>query len=86
MGTACAAAGSARKCGKRFTTYERANCKMPMIVNRTAIAPAYDREKNPQRLMRALHKRPVPPNTWMPPSTASSSASWRLGEREIRAA
>jgi transcriptional repressor NrdR len=47
-------------CGKRFTTYERIELSMPVVVKTSGYRSAYDREKIRIGFMRALHKRPVP--------------------------
>jgi transcriptional repressor NrdR len=47
-------------CGKRFTTYERVELAMPVVVKSSGFRTAYDREKIRTGFMRALHKRPVP--------------------------
>ena len=49
-----------KDCGKRFTTYERVELSMPMVVKSSGHRTAYDREKIRTGFMRALHKRPVP--------------------------
>ncbi|MGD0835384.1 MAG: transcriptional regulator NrdR [Polyangia bacterium] len=47
-------------CGKRFTTYERVDEALPMVVKRDARREAYDRAKVVAGLHRACEKRPVP--------------------------
>jgi len=47
-------------CDKRFTTYERIELAMPVVVKSSGFRTAYDREKIRTGFMRALHKRPVP--------------------------
>ena len=47
-------------CSKRFTTYERVELSMPMVVKSNGNRVPYDREKMRTGFMRALHKRPVP--------------------------
>jgi len=51
-----------RACGRRFTTYERAESepRLRVIKKDGTTREAYDRDKIRQGLMRALHKRPVP--------------------------
>jgi len=51
-----------RACGRRFTTYERAESepRLRVIKKDGTTREAYDRGKIRQGLMRALHKRPVP--------------------------
>jgi transcriptional repressor NrdR len=47
-------------CDKRFTTYERVELAMPVVVKASGYRTAYDREKIRTGFARALHKRPVP--------------------------
>jgi transcriptional repressor NrdR len=47
-------------CEKRFTTYERVELQMPVVVKTNGYRTAFDREKIRIGFMRALHKRPVP--------------------------
>lgn len=47
-------------CSKRFTTYERVELQMPMVVKTSGYRTAFDREKIRTGFVRALHKRPVP--------------------------
>ena len=48
-------------CGRRFTTYERAESEPRLrVIKKDGTRVAYDRGKIRQGLMRALHKRPVP--------------------------
>jgi transcriptional repressor NrdR len=49
-----------QSCGKRFTTYERVELQMPMVVKTSGYRTAFDREKIRTGFARALHKRPVP--------------------------
>jgi transcriptional repressor NrdR len=47
-------------CAKRFTTYERVELQMPMVVKTSGYRTSFDREKIRTGFVRALHKRPVP--------------------------
>lgn len=47
------------KCDRRFTTYERAELAMPMVVKRNGSRNEYDPEKLKASLKLALRKRPV---------------------------
>ncbi len=47
-------------CSKRFTTYERVELQMPVVVKTNGYRTSFDREKIRIGFMRALHKRPVP--------------------------
>ena len=46
-------------CGKRFTTFERVELNMPIVVKRTGLKREYDREKIRASMKLALRKRPV---------------------------
>ena len=70
-------------CGKRFTTYERVELQMPMIVKHNGNRTAYDREKIRIGFMRALHKRPVPTEYVDAAITRIEQRILALGEREI---
>ncbi|BET25187.1 transcriptional repressor NrdR [Limnobacter thiooxidans] len=47
-------------CGKRFTTYERAELFLPAIVKKDGSRVDYSKDKLRGSLMLALRKRPVP--------------------------
>ena len=70
-------------CGKRFTTYERVELQMPMVVKQNGNRPAYDREKIRIGFMRALHKRPVPTQYVDAAITRIEQRVLALGEREV---
>lgn len=70
-------------CGKRFTTYERVELQMPMIVKQNGNRTIYDREKIRTGFMRALHKRPVPTEYVDAAITRIEQRILALGEREI---
>jgi transcriptional repressor NrdR len=72
-----------QECGKRFTTYERVELQMPMIVKQNGNRTAYDREKIRTGFMRALHKRPVPTEYVDAAITRIEQRILALGEREI---
>src|SRR5258705_5946980 len=46
-------------CGKRFTTYEIAELRLPQVVKQNGKREEYSTEKIRVSFMRALHKRPV---------------------------
>ncbi|HET8694017.1 MAG TPA: transcriptional regulator NrdR [Aquabacterium sp.] len=48
-----------QSCDKRFTTYERAEIELPVIVKRDGRRTDYDRAKLKSSLLIALRKRPV---------------------------
>jgi transcriptional repressor NrdR len=49
-------------CDKRFTTYERIELSMPVIVKKNGSRSEYESSKLRASLMLALRKRPVPAN------------------------
>jgi transcriptional repressor NrdR len=71
------------ECGKRFTTYERTELSMPMIVKSNGNRTAYDREKIRTGFMRALHKRPVPTEYVDQAINRIEQRILALGEREV---
>ena len=72
-----------QECGKRFTTYERVELQMPMIVKQNGNRAAYDREKIRTGFMRALHKRPVPTEYVDGAINRIEQKVLALGEREV---
>lgn len=51
------------KCEKRFTSYERVENLMPMIIKKDGSREPFDRQKILKGLDKALHKRPVDMDT-----------------------
>lgn len=47
-------------CGKRFTTYETVELRMPQVVKQNGMRSDFDLDKLRTSFSRALHKRPVP--------------------------
>ena len=70
-------------CEKRFTTYERVELSMPMIVKSSGHRMPYDREKVRTGFMRALHKRPVPTEYVDQAIARLEQRILALGEREV---
>jgi len=70
-------------CGKRFTTYERVELSMPMVVKSSGNRVPYDREKVRTGFMRALHKRPVPTEYVDQAINRIEQRVLAFGEREI---
>lgn len=50
---------SCQKCGRRFTTYERVEEVLPVVVKKDGRREAYDRQKVLAGLKKACEKRPV---------------------------
>jgi len=46
-------------CGKRFSTFERAELSLPMVVKKDGVRQAFDAEKIRSGMRKALEKRPV---------------------------
>lgn len=70
-------------CGKRFTTYERVELQMPVVVKSGGNRAGYDREKIRTGFMRALHKRPVPTQYVDDAIDRIEQRLLALGEREV---
>ena len=70
-------------CSKRFTTYERVELQMPMVVKQNGNRTAYGREKIRTGFMRALHKRPVPTEYVDAAINRIEQKVLALGEREV---
>jgi len=51
------------KCGKRFTTYEKVEESIIMIVKKDGSREAFDRGKLTNGIIKACEKRPVPVST-----------------------
>ncbi|MCK5340738.1 MAG: transcriptional repressor NrdR [Desulfobulbaceae bacterium] len=47
------------ECGRRFTTYERLEVTMPMLIKKDGRREAWDRHKVVEGLKKACEKRPV---------------------------
>ena len=58
-GTAIRRRRQCSACGKRFTTFERAELNMPAIIKRSGERRDYDRSKVRASMKLALRKRPV---------------------------
>jgi transcriptional repressor NrdR len=72
-----------KECGKRFTTYERVELSMPVVVKSNGHRVPYDREKVRTGFMRALHKRPVPTEYVEAAIQRVEQRIIGLGEREV---
>ena len=71
-------------CGRRFTTFERAQISMPVIVKRGGVRCEYDRTKLYASMSLALRKRPVSPDKIEDAVDAIEQSMILTGEREIR--
>ncbi|MCL4799680.1 MAG: transcriptional regulator NrdR [Burkholderiales bacterium] len=72
-----------RKCSKRFTTYERVELSMPVVVKANGHRVPFDREKIRTGFMRALHKRPVPTQYVDDAIDRIEQRLMAIGEKEI---
>jgi transcriptional repressor NrdR len=70
-------------CEKRFTTYERIELQLPMIIKSSGYRVPYDQGKLRTGFMRALHKRPVPTEYVDGAINRIEQKLLSLGEREV---
>jgi transcriptional repressor NrdR len=70
-------------CDKRFTTYERVELRMPLIVKKNGSRADYEREKLQASLMLALRKRPVTTESIDAAIERIEDKLLALGEREV---
>ena len=71
-------------CAKRYTTYERVEMSMPLVVKSNGYRISYDRNKVRTGFMRALHKRPVPAEQVEEAINRVEQRILALGEREVK--
>jgi transcriptional repressor NrdR len=71
------------ECGRRFTTYERIEDLLPMVVKRDGRREAFDRLKIIGGLQRACEKRPVSADAIEETVQRVERAILDLGEREV---
>jgi transcriptional repressor NrdR len=71
------------RCGRRFTTYERADATLPMVVKKDDRREPFDRQKIVNGLLRACEKRPVPVDTIEAVADRIARQVQERGEREI---
>jgi len=70
-------------CGKRFTTYERVDLKMPRLVKKDGSRTDFDRDKLVGSMMLALRKRPVATDALEGAVARIEEKLRSLGEREV---
>jgi len=70
-------------CGKRFTTYERVDLKMPRLVKKDGSRTDFDREKLTASMRLALRKRPVATEAVDAAVDHIEEKLRSLGEREV---
>jgi transcriptional repressor NrdR len=71
------------RCNRRFTTYERVEEMMPLVVKKDGRREAYDRLKIINGLKRACEKRPVSINTIEAIADRVERTLQERGEKEI---
>jgi transcriptional repressor NrdR len=71
------------KCQRRFTTYERVEELMPLIVKKDGRREPYDREKLLAGVKKACEKRPVPLHAVEQAITEIERRLQEAGEKEV---
>lgn len=71
------------KCSRRFTTYERIEETMPLVVKKDGRRESYDRVKIISGLTRACEKRPVSINTIETIADRIERTLQERGEKEV---
>ena len=71
------------KCGRRFTTYERVDLKMPRLVKKDGSRTDFDRDKLTSSMRLALRKRPVATEAVDGAVDRIEEKLRSLGEREV---
>ncbi|HOG02448.1 MAG TPA: transcriptional regulator NrdR [Accumulibacter sp.] len=71
------------KCDKRFTTYERAELRLPQIIKKNGSRVDFDRDKLAASLSLALRKRPVSSAMVEAAIARIEEKLLALGEREV---
>ena len=70
-------------CDKRFSTYERAELRLPQVIKKNGARVDFDREKLSSSVWLALRKRPVTVETVDAALARIEEKLLTLGEREI---
>jgi transcriptional repressor NrdR len=73
-------------CGKRFSTYERAELRLPLVVKKDGTRQAFDVGKIRSGLVKALEKRPVSADQLEQGVNHILRAAQELGEPELPSA
>src|SRR5262249_12320962 len=71
------------RCGRRFTTYERADATMPLVVKKDGGREPFDRQKVINGLLRACEKRPVSADTIEAVADRIERLVQERGEKEV---
>ncbi|MCF7820950.1 MAG: transcriptional regulator NrdR [Mariprofundaceae bacterium] len=72
-------------CGKRYSTYERAELRLPMVVKKDGTRQTFSVEKIRNGLQKALEKRPVSADSLEQAVNSILRSVQELGESEIPA-
>jgi len=72
-------------CGKRFSTFERADLKLPLVIKKDGTRQAFDIGKVHSGMQKALEKRPVSAELLEQGVNAVLRAVQEMGESEIPA-
>lgn len=72
------------KCGKRFTTYERVEEALPLVIKKDGRRELFDRTKILNGILRACEKRPVGIETIEKTVDNIEKGLLETGEREIQ--
>jgi transcriptional repressor NrdR len=70
-------------CDKRFTTYERVELQLPLVVKKNGSRVDYDRDKLKSSMMLALRKRPVTTESVASALDRIEDKLVQLAEREV---
>ena len=81
--TSSGAGASARTCKRRFTTYERVEEMLPMVVKKDGRREVYDRLKVVAGLKKACEKRPVSTDAIEQTADRIEQALQERGEKEV---
>jgi transcriptional repressor NrdR len=83
------------KCSKRFTTYERVEAELPLIIKKDGRREPFDRQKILHGIQKACEKRPIGTDTiegivnqieiWAQDTGRLEIASKQLGEKVMEA-
>jgi transcriptional repressor NrdR len=72
------------RCGRRFTTHERVETALPVVVKKDGRREAFDRSKIVAGLSRACEKRPVSRDTIEAVADRIERLVQERGEKEVR--
>ncbi len=73
-------------CGKRFSTYERAHLRLPLVIKKDGTRQPFDTEKVRGGMSKALEKRPVSAEALDAGVAAVLRAVQEMGTAEVPAA